>query len=210
MEMVDLSTPPDSSTRMAMQDGETSKRTEAERRNDTKKLNRKANASFAKEVRDSLAQGRLPTVNVSEDARHLNARWHATTKEVAYRFLDPSKESWRAYTMFEKAVFHQELNVLYKFDPPLDPKCMDKYLCRRLRSARAVWKAHLLQYGDDARHPNFPEVAWQKLIKWWPRQACREEAAAMAERRSLVQNRSKTGRKRLVDRMEEQVREISL
>lgn len=111
--------------------------------------------------------------------------------------------------MFEKAVVHKELNAQYKFDPPLDPKRVDKYLCGHLRSARAVWKTHWLQYGDDARHPNCVEEAWQKLIRWWPSQACKEEAAAMAERRSLVQNRSKTDRKRLVDRMDEHVRKTS-
>ena len=178
LEMVDLNTPPNSSTHMAMPDVETSKRRGAEQQNDTKNSNRKANASFAKEVRDSLAQGRPPTLNVNEEETYLKTRWHSAAKEVAYIFLDIRKESWRAYTMFENTLVHKELNVQYKFDSPLDPKRVDKYLCRHLHSARAVWKAHWLQYGDDAWHPNCPEEAWQKLIRWWPSQACREEPIA--------------------------------
>jgi hypothetical protein len=45
------------------------------------------------------------------------------------------------------------------------------------------------------------------LIWWWPTQACKEEAAAMADRRLMVHNRSKMGRNRLVDRMDEQVKQ---
>jgi hypothetical protein len=43
--------------------------------------------------------------------------------------------------MFEKILVHKELNSQYKFDPPLDPKRVDKCLTGHLRSARAVLKA---------------------------------------------------------------------
>jgi hypothetical protein len=203
---VDLSTPPSCATHIPLEDIETAKRTAAERRNQTRRANREAHSSLLKEVKEALAGGRAPAVNVSEEQTHLKARWHAVAKEVAYKFLDLRKKSWRSYTMFEKAKVHKELDALYKFKPPLDPKKVDKYLAGHLRSARAAWKAHWLQHGDDARHPNCPEEAWEKLIKWWPTEACRDEAAAMAERRSKVQNSSRTGRKRLMDRMDEVVR----
>ena len=164
------------------------------------------NAAFAKEMKDSLAGGRLPTVTVLEGQLHLKARWHSAAKEVAYSTLDLSKDGWKAYSVFDKCKVHKELNEKYKFDPPLDPKRVDKYLAGHLRSSRAAWKAHWLKYGDDNRHQNCPEDSWAKLIQWWPSEACMEEAADMAGRRSLVQNARKTGRKALVQRMDEEVR----
>lgn len=208
VEMVDLSTPPAAATLVPTEDVEASKGKAAERRNVTRKLNREAHAELEKELKDSVAGGRLPTLKVSESPAHLKARWHAAAKECAYKLLDMTKESWRSYTFFEKGLVHNELKDAYKFDPPLDPKRTDKYLAGHLRSARATWKAHWLQHGDENRHPNCPEVAWEKLILWWRTSECRDEAAAMAERRSRVRNGSKSGRKGIVDRMDEQVSAI--
>ena len=205
-ETVDLSTPPDAATGTAIEDVNTSKRKAAERRNLTRKSNREAHASYAKEVKESLAEGRPPTMNVSEDQTHLKSRWHAVAKEAAYKILDLRKENWRSYTVFEKGKVHREVGEKCKFGPPLDPRKIDKYLAGHLRSARAVWKSHWLQHGSEARHPNCPEEAWETLIHWWATEECKDEAAAMADRRSKVQNRSRTGRKPLVDRMDEQVK----
>ena len=41
-----------------------------------KKTNKQVHASFAKEMKDSLAEGRPPQINVREDQTHLKARWH--------------------------------------------------------------------------------------------------------------------------------------
>lgn len=54
---------------------------------------------------------------------------------------------------------HNELNTRYKFDPPLDPKFVNKYLSAHLRSSRAVWKAHWLRNENEDKHPNCPEEA---------------------------------------------------
>ena len=204
-EMVDLSTPPDGAADPAEDDVETHKRRAAEKRNVARSTNRQAHASYSKEVKDSLAEGRQPTLSVREDQANLKARWHSAAKECAYKLLDLSKEGWKDYTHFEKETVHREVNRQYKFDPPLEPRVVFKYLAGHLRSSRAVWKAHWQIHGDENRHPNCPEVAWEQLIKWWATDACREESAEMASRRKLVQNTSKTGRKTFVDRMEEEV-----
>ena len=52
------------------------------------------------------------------------------------------KKNWKEYTVFESGMVHRELNVQYKFDPPIDPKRVDKYLSGHLRTSCAVWKAH--------------------------------------------------------------------
>ena len=208
-ETLALTTTPEAAPPLA-EDMESSKRKAAERRNLTRSANKQANVAYAKEVKESLAAGRRPTINVKEDQTHLKARWHAAAKEVAYKLMDMRKESWKAYTVFEKAKVHKELDAKYKFEPPLDPRRVDKYLASHLRSARAVWKSHWLKYGDENRHPNCPEEAWAKLILWWPTEACRDQSAAMAGRRSKVHRVSSTGRKRLVDRMEEQVLEMMI
>ena len=207
---VDLTTPPGRATPRPVEDVDSAKRSAAERRNQTRRSNREAHTSLVKEVKEALAEGRPPTVKVSERPRHLKARWHAAAKEVAYKFLDLTKESWKSYSTFEKTAVRKEIDLIIKCNPPLEPHVVDKYLAGHLRSARAVWKAHWSQHGDDARHPNCPEAAWESLIKWWATDACKEEAAAMAHRRSKVANSSRTGRKALVDRMDEQVRRTSL
>ena len=206
-DMVEHVTPPPSAPPLTG-DMESSKRKSAERRNYTRRANKQANAALAKEVKEALSQGRLPTLNVKEDQTHLKSRWHTAAKEVAYKFLDLRKEGWKQYTHFELARVHKELDEKYKFEPPLDPGRVNKYLAGHLRSARASWKSHWTKHGDNDRHPNCPEEAWEKLIRWWPTEECQDQAATMAGRRAKVQKASTTGRKRLVDRMNDQVHAI--
>lgn len=206
LETVDLTTPPDAQLKVAGVDEDVAKRRAAERRNETRSGNKRALAAFAKEAKESLAGGRPPVINVSENHTHLKARWHSAAKEAAYKILDMRKEGWKSYTHNEKEKVHREMKLLYKVEPPIDPRQVDKYLAGHLRSARAVWKAHWLIHGDDGRHPNAPTDAWEVLCEWWKTDSCKEVSAEMASRRALVQNTSKTGRKRLEDRMDEQVR----
>lgn len=204
---VDLCTPPTGGAHAAGEDSETAKRNAASKRNVTRSTNKQALAAFAKGLKSSLAGGHPPTIEFGDDQTHLKARWHAAAKEIAYKLLDLRKNSWKEYSQFEKSRVHNELNAHYNFDPPLSPHRIDKFLANHLRSSRSVWKAHWTKGGDENRHPNCPEEAWAKLIKWWCTEACMEESAEMAARRSLVQKSSKTGRTRLVDRMEEHVTE---
>ena len=194
---VDLCTPPDGA--------DTDKRRANDKRNLTRNVNKQAHAAFVREMKDSLAAGRPPSLNGGESATHLKVRWHTVAKTVAYQILDLTKESWKEYTIHDKGLVYRALNEQFQFDPPIDARRVEKYLCGHLRSSRAVWKAHWQKYGDHNRHLHCPEEAWETLIKWWPTQACKEESKNMAERRKLVQNRSTTGRKRMVDRMDEEV-----
>ena len=202
-----VSPPPRATTHAHKEHVDITKSMAAARRNLTRNINKKAQASFAREMKESLASGRPVTLKVTEGQNDLKARWHAAAKEVAYRLLDLRKDNWKDYTIFDKSRVHNELNAKYQFDPPLDPKRVDKYLAGHLRTSRGVWKAHWLKHGDYQRHHNCPEEAWEKLIKWWPTEACMHESQAMASRRSLVQNVSKSGRNSLLERMDEEVRQ---
>lgn len=204
---VDLTTQPEGPEPVGGEDADIAKQSALDRRKANRNTNKHLQASFAKEVKESLAGGRPPVVTAREDQAHLKTRWHSAAKDAAYRLLDMRKESWKEYTIFDKGLVHNELRTHYKFDPPLDMARVDKYLAGHLRSQRAVWKAHWLKNGDSNRHPNCPEEAWATLIKWWPTAKCKSESAAMAGRRSKALNNSKTGRKRLVDKMNEQVRQ---
>lgn len=175
-------------------------------RNQARNANRKTNAAFARETKESLSRGRPVTLRAPEGQNDLKTRWHTAAKKVAYNLLDLRKEGSKDYSMFDKGRVHKELDAKYQFDPPLDPKRVDKYLAGHLRTSRGVWKAHWLKYGDSQRHHNCPEEAWEKLINWWPTDACMEEASTMANRRSLVQNSSKTCQNSLVQTMDEEVR----
>lgn len=204
-ETVDLTTQPDAGAEAAGEEADDPKRKSSDKRNETRNSNKRAHASYVKEVKESLAEGRPPAIKVSEDATHLKARWHAAAKEVAYKLLDLRKEGWKSYSTFDKTRLHKEMRAQYKFDPPIEKRDVEKFLAGHLRSARAVWKAHWVKHGDGDKHPNCPPEAWEALIKRWPTEACKEESADMANRRSCVQNNSKTGRKRLLDRQDEQV-----
>lgn len=207
-DMVDLCTPPKDALDSPGDIAGNAKSASAARRNLTKNLNRKAHSAFARDMKDSLATGRPSTIRLPEDETTLKARWHAAAKEVAYKLLDLRKESWKDYNYFEKEVVHRELDEKYKFDPPIDPKKVDKYLSGHLRTSRAVWKAHWIKYGDAQKHHNCPADAWAKLIKWWSTDACHEESAEMAKRRSRVQTNRKTGRKSLLEKMDGAVSHI--
>lgn len=203
---VDLSTPP-KATEAAAGGGPDRTRSKANaRRNLTRNLNRKANATFAKEMKDSLASGRPTEIAVAVEQTDLKGAWHTAAKEVAYKLLDLRKESWKDYSIFDKAKVHKEIATQYKYEPPLDPKRIDKYLSGHLRTQRAVWKAHWKRHGASKRHHNCPEEAWEKLTAWWPTGRCQEESADMASRRAMVENRSTVGRSSLMDRMDVQVR----
>lgn len=207
---VDLSTPPKATEPGRGEAYDTSKSQSAARRNLTRNSNRKANATFVKDLKDSLATGQPMTLKVAEDNTDLKSTWHAAAKEVAYKFLDLTKESWKDYSRFERTVVHNEVNEQYNFDPPIDPKRIDKYLSCHFRTSRAVWKAHWKKNGPSERHRNCPQLAWDKLTKWWSTDACREEAEEMASRRARVETHSKVGRSSLVDRMDEQVNNVEV
>lgn len=138
---VDLTTPPEGGHHAVGGDVGTTKRRATAKMNVTRNTNKEVNAAFAKEMKDSFAGGRPPAMNVSEGQTHLKARWHSAAKEVAYNILDLSKDEWKAYSMFDRGKVHKEMNEKYKFDPPLDPKRVDKYLAGCLRNSRAAWKA---------------------------------------------------------------------
>lgn len=201
----DLCTPPRSADNSREEHAETAPITVAAKRNLAKNMNRKANATFAREMKESLAAGRPPTRHVPDEHTDLKSRWHAAAKTVAYKLLDLRKDGWKEYTNFDKARVHKELNAEYKFDPPLDQKRVEKYLSGHLRTSRAVWKAHWLKYGDSQRHHNCPEEAWEALTKWWPTAKCQTAAADMAARRAKVQSTGRTGRTSLIDRMTAEV-----
>jgi cell wall-associated NlpC family hydrolase len=205
-ETVDLCTPPKTKEPAAAQGPVPAKNKPNANRNLTRNKNRKANTSFAKDLKDSLARGGNKFVKLKVEKTDLRSAWHAAAKEVAYKLLDLRKESWKEYSIFEKGVVHKELNEVYKFDPPLDPFVIDKFLSAHLRTSRAVWKAHWKKYGSEHRHHNCPEEAWASLTKFWPTPECKEEAAEMAGRRSRVERTSNVGRSSLVDRMDIEVR----
>jgi hypothetical protein len=204
-EPVDLGSPPNDPEPRRTEGTDTAKSRMAAKRNLTRNTNRLANARFAKELKESLACGEPIPIKVAEDNGDLKGIWHAAAKEVAYKFLDLTKDSWKDYSMFEKGVVHNEMNAQFKFDPPITPKRIDKFLSNHLRTSRAVWKAHWKKCGPSERHHNCPQGAWDRLCKWWPTSACREQAAVMASRRARVEKNSKVGRSSLVDRMDEQV-----
>ena len=207
---MDFTTPPKNEAHMEGGSLNTAKHTAIERKNVTRSTKKHAHTSFAMEMKDSLAEGKPPKVNTSEDQMHLKARWHSATKEVTYHTLDLSKVGWKGYSTFDKGKVHKKLNAQYKFESPLDPKQVDKYLARHLRSSRAVWKTHWQKHGDNKRHHNCPKMAWEKLIQWWPTVACMKEATCMASKRSLVQKSSNSRQKALVDRMDEEVRDTMI
>lgn len=202
---VDLSTPPKANVPSTEEGPDTAKSKMAARRNLTRNSNRKANATFAKELKESLATGQPTPIKLAEDNTDLKCTWHAAAKELAYKFLDLTKESWKDYSIFEKNMVHNELKEQFKFATPIDPKRVDKYLSSHLRTSRAVWKGHWKKNGPAVRHHNCPQAAWDRLCKWWPTAACQEEAAKMASRRARVERNSKVGRSSLLDRMEESV-----
>lgn len=202
---VDLCTPPKAIEPSTGEGPDTAKGRTAARRNLTRNTNRKANATFAKDLKESLATGQPTPIKVAEDQMDLKCTWHAAAKETAYKLLDLTKESWKDYTNHEKTTVHNEVNEQFKFDPPIDPKRIDKYLSCHLRTSRAVWKAHWKKFGPSQRHHNCPQSSWVKLCKWWPTAACQEQAAEMACRRARVERSSKVGRSSLMDRMDAQV-----
>jgi hypothetical protein len=137
-ETVDLTTPPKATYATGAEGPESEKSKLTRRQNLARNTNMKANTSFAKELKESLATGRPTSIKVAAEQTDLKGAWHAAAKEIAYKLLDLRKESWKDYSIFEKSVVHKELNELILFDPLLDPKRIDKFLSCHLRTLRVV------------------------------------------------------------------------
>lgn len=83
------------------------KSTVATRRNLTMNMNRTAQPTFAREMKDSLATGHPTTIKLLEEQNCLKARLNVVEKEVAYKLLDLRKEGQKEYTIFEKGMIHK-------------------------------------------------------------------------------------------------------
>lgn len=118
---VDLSTPPEPAPPIVSVDDGTTKRRVVAKRNATRSTNKQAHATYTKEVKESLAGGRPPSINGSDAQTHLKASWHARAKELAYKMLDLRKEGWKEYNTFEKGQLYRELCEQIKFNPPWIP-----------------------------------------------------------------------------------------
>lgn len=99
---IDVSSPPRGVAQSPRDHVDSASGRPASNRNFARNANRKANASFAREMKESLAGGRPVTYRAPEGQNDLKGRWHAAAKEVAYSVLDLRKEGWRNYNMFEK------------------------------------------------------------------------------------------------------------
>lgn len=95
---MDLSTPPAAASPNPRDVTDNTKSIASAKRNLAKIINRKANATFAKELKESLATGRPSTIKILESSSDLKCKWHAAAKDVAYKLLDLRKESWKEYS----------------------------------------------------------------------------------------------------------------
>ena len=57
-------------------------------------------------------------ISVAMEQTDLRGAWHTAAKEVAYKYLDLRKESWKDYTIHDKGVVHKELLAQFSCDPP--------------------------------------------------------------------------------------------
>lgn len=68
-------------------------------------VNKKARATLAKEMKDSLTNRRPFTINNIEGQNDLKARWYKGAREITYKLLDLRKKNYKDYTI-EKPPLH--------------------------------------------------------------------------------------------------------
>jgi hypothetical protein len=125
--------------------------------------------SYLKEVKRSIAEGRVPQVRLQQNssgdivqykAQFLNALKLAALAIVPHADIDIKNH----YTMQE---IMKEVRRQFVIEKPLPEGMVAGYLQRLYKRNRAVYHRHWVGGGDESRPDDCPSAAWSQLVDYW-------------------------------------------
>ena len=124
---------------------------------------------YLKEVKRSIAEGRVPQVRLQQDnngnivqykAQFLNALKLAALAIVPYSDIDVKNPS----TMQE---IMEEVKRQFILEKPLPEGMVAGYLQRLYKRNRAVYHRHWILHGDLGKPDDCASAAWLQLVDYW-------------------------------------------
>ena len=124
---------------------------------------------YLKEVKRSIAEGRVPQVRLQQDnsghivqykAQFLNALKLAALAIVPYADIDVKNPD----TMQE---IMEEVKRQFIFEKPLPKGMVAGFLQRLYKRNRAVYHRHWIQHGDLGKPDDCASAAWLQLVDYW-------------------------------------------
>ena len=125
--------------------------------------------SYLKEVKRSIAEGRVPQVRLHQNdngdivefkAQFLNALKLAALAIVPHADID-IKNAW---TMQE---ILKEVKRQFIIEKPLPEGLVEGYLQRLYKRNRALYHRHWLLHGDHSKPDDCASAAWLQLVDYW-------------------------------------------
>jgi len=130
---------------------------------------RVAEKFYLKEVKRSIAEGRVPQVRLQQDnngnivqykAQFLNALKLATLAIVPYADIDVKNPS----TMQE---IMEEVKRQFILDKPFLEGMVAGYLQHLYKRNRAMYHRHWTLHGDQSKPDDCASAAWLELVDYW-------------------------------------------
>ena len=134
-----------------------------------RKQHRVEGQSYLKEVKRSIAEGRVPQVRLEQSntgeiiqykAQFLNALKLAALSLVPNADIDVKNQS----TMQE---IMKEVKRQFIIEKPLPEGMVTGYLQRLYKRNRAMYHRHWTLHGDQSKPDDCPSAAWLQLVDYW-------------------------------------------
>jgi hypothetical protein len=125
--------------------------------------------SYLKEVKRSIAEGRVPQVRLEQNtsgdivqykSQFLNALKLAALSIVPHADIDVKNPS----TMLE---IMEEVKRQFIIEKPLPEGMVAGYLQRLYKRNRALYHRHWTVHGDHRKPDDCPSAAWLQLVDYW-------------------------------------------
>ncbi|KAG0573697.1 hypothetical protein KC19_VG201700 [Ceratodon purpureus] len=92
---------------------------------------------------------------------------HRIFKMVVKRWLDFNLIKFRDQSMKELDLVAQEIDMRFKFTPPLRPDYIIDYLVDQMRTQRYHWHRHWIRTRKGQKHPQCPPENFPTLQAHW-------------------------------------------
>ena len=175
--------------------------------------NRRANATYRRQVRDSVACG-VPLVvtlktNASGLVIELRQKWHAAIRSYAYSYLDYSQCEFGLYSQkIIEAIENRIAKKAFRYEPfPLQVGVVRKYLRTHIVETRSKWCQTWRRsgYKESSKPRSCPDHVWKSCVRFWKSTEGMEVSVRMSYARSCVQCVSSNGTVSNMSRMHELV-----
>jgi hypothetical protein len=160
-----------------------------------RKLLRVEERSYLKEVKRSIAEGRVPQVRLEQNNSGAIVKYKAqflNALKLAALAIVPSADIDTKNTCTMQDIM-REVKRQFIIDMPLPDGMVEGYLQRLYKRNRLLNHRHWLLHGDHSKPDDCPSAAWLQLIDYWKssegsKECERNKANASSKKGTPVRN----------------------